>query len=100
MFENIPIDLFNLLIFIMPGFFFLKFFSNKKRSGFEYMILSLFWGIILVVLYYYILPTDKFMALIENPYAAGIAFSLFSVILALSIKIFIEFIRKISNGTW
>ena len=97
MFENASIDLFTLLVFIMPGFFFLKFFSDKERSGFEYTMLSLFWGIILVVFYYYILPIDTFMTIIKNEYAIAVVFSIFSIILALLIRFFIEKIKELLN---
>lgn len=98
--ENIPTDLFISLIIIMPGFFFVKIFSKKSRSGFEYSILSLFWGICLIILYYSILPKERFVSLIQNPLAGAIIFSILSIILALIIKFFINLFRKITGGTW
>jgi hypothetical protein len=98
-FENIPID-FNLLILIMPGFFFLKFFGIKKRSNFEYTILSLFWGILLMVFYYYVFPTERLVSLVQNPYAGAVVFSISAVLLAFLIRLFIEFIKRALNPRW
>jgi hypothetical protein len=100
MFENFSLDLIIFLIFAMPGFLFLKMFGVKNRTNFEYTVLSLFWGILLVTLYYYIFPIERFNLFIQNPFAGAIIFSIFSILFALLIKGFIEFIRKASNGTW
>lgn len=98
--ENMPIELFVLLIFTMPGFFLIKIFSKKSRSGFEHSILSLFSGILLMTLYYYILPNDKFNILIQNPIAGAIIFSIITILFATVVKIIMGFLRKITNGIW
>lgn len=82
----------------MPGFFLVKVFSKKDRFGFKYSMLSLFWGICLLIFYYKVMPFDKFSLLIQNPLAGAIVFSVLSVILGLVIKMFIGFLKKITSG--
>lgn len=86
--DNIPVDLFNLLIFTMPGFFFVRAFSNKQRSDFEYLMFSMFWGILLLVFFYHILPIEKFTPILQNPYSGAIALSMCGYVLGWAIKFF------------
>ena len=73
---DIPIDITTLLIFVMPGFFLVRAISDKKRGDFEYLMLSMFWGIILMAIYYKIYPQDKMLVYLNNPYAGAIIFSI------------------------
>ncbi len=91
--EIFSIDLVNLFIFTMPGFFLLYGFGVKKETDFEYFMLSMFWGIIIAILYYKILP-NMITLWIENIYAGGILLSITSFILGLTIRhVFNKFIK-------
>lgn len=74
--QNISIDLVTLLLFTMPGFFLIWGFKPNKKSDFEYFIFSMFWGIIIMVLFYQIIPTTSLIPLLNNPLAGAIIFSL------------------------
>ena len=78
---DLPIDLVHILVFMMPGFFFVRAFSIKEKSGFEYSMLSMFWGIVLIALFYEIFPIDGFLPLLENPYAGAVSFSILAWVL-------------------
>lgn len=97
--ENIPIDLINLLIFTMPGFFFVRAFSKKVRTDFEYLMLSMFWGILIMILFYNILPGTRFIPLLDNPYAGALIFSILSYMLGFLIKFAKNLSQRITNGT-
>jgi hypothetical protein len=97
MFDIIPIDPIIFLIFAMPGFFFLKVLGIKFNSQFDQMMLSLFWGGLLMVLYYRFIPIEKFNSFIENPYSGAIIFSLITIGMVFLIKFFISLIKDILN---
>ena len=94
---NTPIDVFNFLIFVIPGFFFLKVISGKNRTEFENIIYSLVWGICLTALYRAILPKEKYEWLVQNPYTGVIVFSLFSIIIAAFLRLLFDFVRRKAN---
>ncbi len=76
--EVFSLDLINLLLFTMPGFFFLRAFGYDSKSDFAYFMYSMFWGFLLVVLFYGIWPIDKLLPLLpllENPYVGALTFS-------------------------
>lgn len=75
MINNISIDLVTLLLFAMPGFFLILGFGVKQESDFKYLMLSMFWGILIVVVFSKIFPNQKFDSLLGNPYAGAVIFS-------------------------
>lgn len=81
--DTFPIDAFNLLIFTIPGFFgvwaFRKANDSKPISDFEYLMFSIFWGIILLSFFGWTAPKEIFIKTLENIYAASITFSLFAI---------------------
>jgi uncharacterized YccA/Bax inhibitor family protein len=95
MFDIISIDPVIFLIFVLPGFFFLKTIGIKCNSEFEHMILSFFWGVLLITLYYKFIPIEKFNSFIENPYLGAIIFSLLTIAIVFLLKLIVEFVRKI-----
>ena len=99
-FNNLSIDSLNNLIFIIPGFFFYKLFKHHKPSDFEYGIYSIIWGIALNFVFRFILPTKIFSYLLENVLVGIVAFSVIAIILAIIIQMFLNIIRKYSNGSW
>lgn len=91
MIKEIPWDIFQLLYFTMPGFFFVWALSislgKKIESDFEYLMLSLSSGVILTALLYVIFPDSRMTAILQSPYAAAIGFSLITMALGFSPKI-------------
>jgi hypothetical protein len=98
MIDIIAIDPIIFLIFIVPGFFFLKMIGIRNRSDIEYMILSFFWGVLLIVLYYKFIPIEKFNLIIENPYSGAIIFSLLTIVIVFLAKILMGLIKNIFNS--
>ncbi|MCX6702191.1 MAG: hypothetical protein NTX96_03300 [Candidatus Zambryskibacteria bacterium] len=92
-FQNIPLDLFNLLLFTMPGFFFVWAFSKNKKTDFEYLMFSMFWGILLMTLFYHVLPTEKFTPLLQNPYAGAVSLLITAMVIG-SIPKIIKFLKS------
>lgn len=76
------IDIFHLFLFVIPGFITVwsfRYFSESKKSGdFEYFALSVFWGLVMLVVYEMIFTKEQISQLIGNPYAAALVFSLLS----------------------
>jgi ABC-type spermidine/putrescine transport system permease subunit I len=98
--NDISLDLYHLLIFVLPGFFFFKILFSKRRSDFEIGIYSLFWGICLYFLYSHILPKDKFDYLLQNPYLGAIVFSVASAVFATIIGLSFNYFRRKLNDRW
>lgn len=75
--DLISLDLATLLLFTMPGFFFLRGMGYKSTSDLAYFMYSMFWGILLMVFVYrYLLSIERLAQLIENPYAGAVIFSM------------------------
>jgi hypothetical protein len=90
MIEQIPLDIVNLLIFTVPGFFLVRSYKGasaaRKYTDFEYLALSLFWGIIFLAIFSKFFPSEKFNLLIDNPYAGAVAFSVIAMVLGFCAK--------------
>jgi len=84
--ETVSVDLVNLLLFTMPGFFFLRGVSYKSNSDLTYFVYSMFWGILLMMLFYGLLPAERFIPLLENPYAGAVILSILSGLLGIVIR--------------
>ncbi|MCY4010979.1 MAG: hypothetical protein OXF30_02860 [Candidatus Saccharibacteria bacterium] len=65
-----------LLVFIIPGFFSLKLLGIKNKSDFEYFVMSMFAGIIVLFVIIAILEAMPFTITIRNDYELGIPASL------------------------
>lgn len=77
MFNNFSLDLVNLLLFTMPGFFFLRAIGYKTNSDLTYFMYSMFWGVLLMAFVYNTIFTiDKIEPLVESPYSGAIIFSI------------------------
>jgi hypothetical protein len=96
MFEQIGFT--EILTFVIPGFItvwsFRNFTHSKKIGDFEYLGLSIFWGLIMVVLNSIISPKDSFREVLGNPFAAAIAFSFVGCILGFWVARIANKIRK------
>ena len=88
--EHIPMDLLNLFIFTMPGFFLVRGFSRSKRSDFEYLMYSLFWGISFMVASYKFFP-EKVSSLFGSPHAFGVIFSIPAFLIGLLARKIVSF---------
>lgn len=92
MLESTNIDIFNLFLFVIPGFITVWSFryvtEPKKDSNFEYFALSVFWGLLLLTFNRLIAPLlstqETFNRLLQNVYAAALAFSFFGFFLGLA----------------
>ena len=65
-----------LLVFIIPGFFSLKLLGIENKSDFEYFVMSMFAGIIVLFVIIAILEAMPFTITISNDYELGIPASL------------------------
>lgn len=81
--ETFPVEAFHLLIFTIPGFFivwsFRKINGENKISDFEYLMFSIFWGVLLLAFFASNLSKEKFITILNNPYAASLTFSIFGM---------------------
>jgi hypothetical protein len=85
--DLISLDLATLLLFTMPGFFFLRAMGYKTSSDLTYFMYSMFWGILLMVfIYRYLLSIEKLAQLVENPYAGAVIFSMLAGLVGLGIR--------------
>lgn len=80
-------DLVNLLLFTMPGFFFLRALGYKTESDFAYFMYSMFWGVLLMVFAYNkFFSLEKMVPMIENPYAGAVIFSILAGCIGIAIR--------------
>lgn len=85
--DLISLDLITLLLFTMPGFFFLQATGYKTSSDLTYFMYSMFWGILLMVFVYkYLLSIEEVEKLVKDPYAGAIVFSLFAGFIGFCIR--------------
>lgn len=85
--DLISLDLATLLLFTMPGFFFLRAMGYKTSSDLTYFMYSMFWGILLMVFVYrYLLSIEKLGQLIENPYAGAMIFSILAWLVGIGLR--------------
>ena len=96
MIEQIPLDVVNLLLFTIPGFFLVRSFKGASKarefSDFEYLSLSVFWGIIFMATFSQFFPSEKLDLLIRNPYVGTLIFSFMAMVLgSLARKLILEF---------
>jgi hypothetical protein len=70
-------DIFHFFLFVIPGFVtvwsFRYFTDSKKNADFEYFVLSVVWGLLILLAYELISTTDQVNKLISNLYAAAVA---------------------------
>ena len=64
-----------LLLFVMPGFFFLKGYGYKSESGHDYLMMSIFWGFLLLAFIYAIFPDTILEGNNESIFASIMAYS-------------------------
>jgi RsiW-degrading membrane proteinase PrsW (M82 family) len=109
--NSFPTDIYNFLIFIIPGFVvvwtFRYFTDSNKKGDFEFLGLSFVWGLILLLLYEFIAKftfgqsyDKKIQELTGNLYAAAAVLSTLSVMMGfvgafLSRKGLFTWIKKI-----
>ena len=87
------LNLFTLLLFTMPGFFFLRGMGYKTDSDFIYLVYSMFWGILMMALLYNrIFPLEQLNPLLQDPYAGAIVFSIVAWLLGRLLK-FLSLVR-------
>ena len=83
----IDVNLFYLLIFSMPGFFFLKGIGYKPQSDYEHFMVSLATGIVFLA-FLDLLPKEIIVVEVSltYPHASGIALSLMGWLMGWTIK--------------
>jgi hypothetical protein len=79
--ETLSIDLVTLLVFTMPGFFFVWAHGKRRATEYEYFMFSLFWGVFLYWLFYHWIPLGNYVAALQNPLAGALVFSIIAAIL-------------------
>lgn len=79
------LDIFHLLIFTIPGFFavwsYHKAKGKKIESDFEYLVFSFFWGLVILALFGWIIPKEKFDLFFKNIYSGTLILSLINIVL-------------------
>lgn len=77
--NQIPFDILQLLLFTIPGFFivwsFRKASSSESISDFEYLMFSVFWGVVLLGFLGFSVTKETLNSALSNPYTACIVFS-------------------------
>jgi len=88
----------DVLIFVIPGFItvwsFRNFTHSKKTGDFEYFGLSIFWGLVMVLLNSLIAEQNEFEKILGNPIAAAIAFSVIGASLGVMAAFFTNKLTK------
>lgn len=78
--DQSSISSYMLLLFVIPGFITVWSFrhvgSIKKASDFEYFALSVFWGLVMLLIYELITPLEMVQKLLQNLYAAALILSM------------------------
>lgn len=98
-----PLDIAHIFIFVIPGFItvwsFRYFTNSKKSSDFEYLALSIFWGLMILLLYELISTNERTKNLLENPYAAASVLSILGLIIGWfgSVLSRVDWIKKMIN---
>jgi hypothetical protein len=86
---DIPLDLTALLMIVVPGAITVwsyRFFTKSKKSGdFEYLTLSIFWGVVLLAIQPWISRKEEFVKLLNNPFATMLAMSILGIFLSFSL---------------
>ena len=77
--ETLSIDLVTLLVFTMPGFFFVWAYGKRHATEYEYFMFSMFWGVILYWTFYHWLPLGTYVPLLKNPLVGAVAFSVIAI---------------------
>lgn len=100
------ISLYHFLIFVLPGFMLMWSFrycskSNTKLSDFEYLAFSTFWGLVLLLINEWVMPKEKVIEILANPYTAtfifaitGLFFGYVGGFLKKELKEFIRYLQK------
>jgi len=93
--EIFNLDLVAILIFIMPGYFFIAFSGLKINPGFPLAVNSLFFGILLTFVMNYFYPVEKYAQLLNNPLAGAVVLSLWGMVLGFGVRLVIDPIKRI-----
>lgn len=84
--ETLSIDLVTLLVFTMPGFFFVLPHRKKKDSDFEYFMFSMFWGVVLYWVFYHWIPLGNYVSALQDPLVGAMTFSIIAFVLGVVIE--------------
>lgn len=86
--DLLTIDLANILLFTMPGFFFLRALGYKSNSDLAYFVYSMFWGILLMIfMYKLVLPINRLSELVDNPYAGAVILSILAMMIGFGLRL-------------
>lgn len=97
--EIFNIDLVAILIFIMPGYYFIAFSGFEFKSPFALAVNSLFFGIMLTFVMYYFYPIEKYNQLFDNPLAGAVVLSLWGMVLGFGFRIILfDRFKRIFKG--
>lgn len=92
--EIFNIDFASVLIFVVPGYYFLAFAGLKFKTGMAWAVNSLFFGILLAFTMNYIYPIEKYQQLLNNPLAAAAVLSLWGILLGFGLRFIIDPIKE------
>ncbi len=93
--ELFNLDLVAILIFIMPGYYFIAFSGLEFKTGFSLAVNSLFFGILLTFVMNYFYPVEKYAQLLSNPLAGAVVLSLWGMVIGFGVRFFTDPVKRI-----
>ncbi len=84
MFESASVDILHLFVFVIPGFLtvwsFRYVINSEKKSDFEYLALSVIWGLIMLLFFEVTHSKESIEMLVQNPYATAMILGIFGLL--------------------
>lgn len=93
--EFFNIDLVAILIFVLPGYYFLVISGLRPNDGFAVAVNSLFCGILITFILNYFYPLEKYKDLLSNPLAAAVVLSLWGMVFGLALRPIVEKVKRV-----
>jgi hypothetical protein len=93
--EIFNLDLVAVLIFVLPGYYFLLVSGLLPKHCFSMAVQSLFCGILIAFVLNYFYPVEKYTELLSNPLAGALILSLWGMVLGLGVRMVIDPIKRI-----
>lgn len=72
-------SLITLIIFGIPGYFFLRTYGFTAKNDLMLAVYSIMWGTILMLIFYYALPLKGLPVFIRNPYVGSLLVSVLAL---------------------
>jgi hypothetical protein len=93
--EMFNLDFVSVLIFVLPGHYFIAFSGLRIKEGFPIAVNTLFFGIVLAFVMNYFYPVEKYAQLLSNPLAGAVVLSLWGIVLGFGVRLLLDPIKRI-----